>query len=106
MKRKHYRQGDVLVIETASEVKDLKPTQKLTLAMGEATGHHHTVFPGQETDVIGFASNSTSLVERLEVSSPVKVKHQEHGPIELPKGKYDVVIQSEYSPEMFRNVVD
>lgn len=36
----------------------------------------------------------------------VSIVHEEHGPIELPTGNYEVVRQREYSPEEVRNVFD
>ncbi len=50
----HYRQGDVLLIHTTDAVRGKEvPIRKLgpVLALGEATGHHHTVVAHPETYV-------------------------------------------------------
>jgi hypothetical protein len=34
------------------------------------------------------------------------IVHEEHGPVTLPRGGYEVRIQREYSPQEIRRVVD
>lgn len=103
MNNKHYRQGDVLVIPVNSIPKKLKRTNKVTLALGEVTGHHHTITSG----AVGYGDNIDSLVDYFEVTAEEAIlTHQEHDPISLPKGKYRKIIQVEYSPGAIRNVTD
>lgn len=98
-----YRQGDVFLMK-AQIPKDAKPIQDenglLILARGEATGHHHSVS----------ARNAIMLmvgtVMYLRCLRKTELKHQEHGPIVLPKGDYIVKRQREYHPEEIRNVQD
>lgn len=42
----------------------------------------------------------------LFVDRPCVLTHQEHGPIALAPGSYEVIRQREYSPEAIRNVAD
>lgn len=100
-----YRQGDVLIQRinkipsTARRVKG-----RIILAYGEATGHHHSI---AETDPADWwKQDDGSQYVHVKTSSPVIVTHQEHDPIVLPKGKYSVTIQREYSPAQIRNVQD
>jgi hypothetical protein len=98
------RQGDVLLVRVDSIPKSAKVIErrKLTLALGEATGHSHTV-----TCEAGELLEDAATLERwMALPTESEVVHQEHDPISLPAGKYKVVRQREYSPEEIRNVQD
>lgn len=102
-----YRQGDVLVIpvESIPPAGKLKPVARengrIILAHGEVTGHAHAI----TNRVAKFFE--TSAGERfLDLDTGVDLKHEEHGTIRLPAGKYQVRRQREYSPEAIRNVAD
>ena len=98
-----YRQGDVLIMPVKSIPQTKKVTNKVTLALGEVTGHHHTI----ECGAVGYADDEANLAEYFEVNSDTaELTHQEHDTIVIPKGKYRSVIQSEYTPEAIRNVAD
>lgn len=102
---KSYRQGDVLLVEVADEPKG-KTKKDGVLAEGEATGHHHRIDPHALKQ--GFAE----LIEQgpqdlaLLVKKPTRIVHEEHGTIEVPKGKYKVVLQREFSAGEVRRVID
>jgi hypothetical protein len=101
--KKIYRQGDVLVIPCDSIPTGLKKTNKVCCALGEVTGHHHTIHAG----ATGYASDVDALVEYVEVTGPsADLTHQEHSTIEIPTGTYKVVKQVEYTPAELRNVRD
>jgi hypothetical protein len=96
-----FRQGDILVV-TIDEIPDAAKTlgQDLVLATGEATGHAHRV-EGLATQFI------TATQERfLTVTGLSVLRHEEHGPIELPPGNYRVIRQREYEPLADRTVRD
>jgi hypothetical protein len=104
-KRVQFRQGDVLIerIERIPVAAVKQPArERIILAYGEATGHHHSLDIG--------AADWWKLGEEqfLDVAgpAPAKVVHQEHHEIELPAGRYRVTRQREYSPERIRNVAD
>ena len=103
MKPKLYRQGDVM-IERISEIpKTAKRAKgKIILAHGEATGHHHAI---EESDPADWwkDDDGTQYVHAFGTST---VTHQEHAPITLPRGRYKITRQVEYSPEAIRNVQD
>ena len=106
MKTKLYRQGDVLIqpIQNINKNK-LKQTKRCTLALGEATGHHHSILDGS---AIGYADGVDSLAEYIEVTNPegAPLTHQEHDTIVLPEGQYRVIGQVEYTPERLVSVRD
>ena len=91
-----YRQGDILLIPV-----DSVPTlgtnearergEGLILAAGEATGHHHRVKDP-------YARIRKTMGKRyLSVSKRgAALTHEEHDPIDLPKGKYLIANQREY----------
>lgn len=105
MKNKLYRQGDVL-LQPIQNIKktNLKPTKRCTLALGEATGHHHTIHDG----AVGYAENENALAKFVEVNASTggALTHQEHDTIVLPEGQYRVIGQVEYTPERLVNVRD
>lgn len=114
MKNKiHYRQGDVLIerIESLPELsgKDSgkqKPSRRIILALGEATGHHHCL---ESKDPADWWKRDEGIAEEQFVvvtGQPAHLTHQEHATIVLPPGKYRVTKQREYSPEAIRNVAD
>jgi len=99
----NYRQGDVLLIPINSIPEGKKKTKKCTLALGESTGHHHTI----ENGAIGYADDEISTAEYIAVEKALaKLEHQEHATIQLPRGNYKVIIQSEYAPEAIKRVSD
>lgn len=106
MKNKNqFRQGDVLIhrvkkITTKDEIK--RDNGRVVLAYGEVTGHAHAI-----TDESVTQYQSDAGVTALEIKTAVALlKHEEHGTISIPKGKYRVTRQREYTPTEIRNVAD
>lgn len=102
-----YRQGDVLIQRISKIPADaIKQSAKgrIILALGEATGHHHSL---EEDAADWWKGKDEAIGEQfIELKAPAEVTHQEHAPIPLPAGKYRVIQQREYSPEEIRNVAD
>jgi hypothetical protein len=98
-----YRQGDVLIRRISS-----LPTQKAAprangvLAYGEVTGHAHKVEDLTRAEVLEIGEGLYLRVGE----EGVRVIHEEHAPITLPGGNYEVEIQREYTPAEIRNVCD
>jgi hypothetical protein len=101
-KQKPCRQGDVLVLPIDSFPEGLVRTKKVTLALGEVTGHHHTIHNG----AIGYADEEDQLAEYFEVFENAELTHQEHDAITFRPGKYRNVIQVQYTPEALVRVAD
>jgi hypothetical protein len=83
------QQGDVLV-KKVSEVKG-KKLKHLTLAKGEHTGHHHTITEGEAE----LYENEGTLFLKVKSEEAI-LTHQEHGPVTIPKGDYEIGIVQEY----------
>jgi hypothetical protein len=109
MKKQLSRQGDV-IIERIDEIPapakrvKLKRGQRIILAYGEATGHHHSL-DLKDADWWKHADDANGD-QYLNVKTSAVVTHQEHAPVALPAGKYRVIQQREYSPEEIRRVRD
>ena len=131
---KLYRQGDVLFrqIERLPNGQQ-KKRENATVAYGEVTGHSHAIAVEDRcvaevleigdglyvsvseagvrltardqaiSDAMFGGPTSSDLIQEAMGATFV---HEEHGPITLPPGNYQVTIQREYSPEEIRNVVD
>ena len=102
-KPKQYRQGDVLITETNRKTKppgDKQPPGPITVAHGEATGHHHTI----ECDQADWWKGDG--VQVVDLAAPGTLTHQEHGPIPLKARRHTIRRQSEYSPQEIRRVAD
>ena len=103
-----YRQGDVLIRSVKaipSGAKNVTPKDRIVLAYGEVTGHAHAIAPGE---AIEFSlADAAGVVRRfLSVVKNAVVRHEEHAPVPLPTGFYEIVQQREYTPEEIRNVAD
>lgn len=111
MKNIMIRQGDVAIIARPHMQGEIPNTKlvstdphfagKIVLAYGEVTGHAHTI----ESDTAQLLENEDGR-RFLKLVAPEVLTHDEHAPINLPEGTYEVIIQSEYSPEAIRNVAD
>lgn len=99
------RQGDVLIARTEKKVEgDNVKTGKVLCARGEATGHHHTIYP-QKGQVKSVETGDGQLL--VQVEEKAVLKHQEHKEIPLDQGVYEVWQQREYNPvDGVRKVMD
>jgi len=99
-----FRQGDVLVESANETLLDDKPLEaengRVILAHGEATGHAHAI---SAKDAKMFVAG---VIRRIKVQRPTRLLHEEHAPIPLEKGSYNVIRQKEYTPAEIRNVAD
>lgn len=95
-----HRQGDVLFVRIDELPEGLTPREDQIIVEGEVTGHHHKLMTGR---VLEAATGQLYL----EVLRATQVVHQEHQPLALEPGYYQVVRQREYvAPELSRLVVD
>ena len=102
------RQGDVLAIKlnATSVPNSTKQTKQIIAAFGEVTGHSHQVL---ESGAVGYAdTDNADLIDYLQVDAEktVNLVHQEHTAIPLDTGIYEVLRQTEYTPQGLRNVAD
>lgn len=96
------RQGDVYLRKidkpSADTLLNAKPVEskvagRTILAYGEVTGHHHSL-PDTDTRLLTWGN-----LVALEVKESTILEHQEHGPLEVAQGWYEVTIQREYEPD-------
>lgn len=99
--KKLARQGDLLFvkIDKKSIPENAKPVDNNVLALGEVTGHSHRaegalVMEQPSGQKFVYAKNGWTVV------------HDEHDPINLSKGVWEVRRQQEYEPEGVRMVAD
>lgn len=100
------RQGDILIISVDGIPDEAAENgrvahQPIVLALGEATGHSHTIVT---PEVKWFGNMDT--VQYVQSDNPFEVVHQEHATLCLPPGSYVVVRQVEYTPAEIRRVLD
>jgi hypothetical protein len=97
-----YRQGDVLIRKIAAAPKGERKIRKNgILAYGEVTGHCHKL----ETETAELWEHQKGIF--LSVSDAgVRIVHDEHAPIVLPAGDYEICQQKEYAPNAIRSVLD
>lgn len=98
---KHWRQGDLMILSIDSLPKSLKKRKNLIVLYGESTGHSHYLKSGSVYD----GKNNTIY---LELPRKSQLLHDsDHGPIDLPKGFYEVRRQVETTMgDMTRMVQD
>lgn len=101
------RQGDVLLVPIDEVPDQLQQVPleggRIILAHGEATGHAHVI----EGEAALLAEDLEDLERRfLRVEEESELVHDEHDPITVPAGDYEVRRQREYSPEEIRMVAD
>lgn len=96
-----YQQGDV-IIKKCKLIKGRKLSH-LTLAKGEATGHHHTITKG----IAELYEHEGTLFLKV-LDKEATLTHQEHSQIMLPKGDYEINIVQEFDhlEQEARNVAD
>lgn len=100
-----YRQGDVLFKTVDQIPKGGKRRSTGHILEGEATGHIHRVAEAQlaEAEVLDCGAG---LFMRVTGEGGVSIVHEEHDPIVLPPGNYEIVRQREYAPDEITNVAD
>jgi len=101
--KNQFRQGDVLIERVADLPENAKQVPgRVILAHGEATGHAHEI----DMDSAEAWKRDDGQTVAINVLKPSEVRHQEHAPIPVKRGKYRITRQREYSPEAIRNVAD
>lgn len=102
MNMKMYRQGDVLFKQVRAIPSGGKPRDNGRILEGEATGHVHRVADCSAAQVLDCGEQVFLSV----TENGVSIVHEDHKPLVLPAGDYEIVRQRQYSPEAIRNVVD
>jgi hypothetical protein len=96
---RQYRQGDVLLRRVEAIPPRARPLAaeagRVVVARGELSGHAHAFFAAEATM---FRQGRSGRVF-LEIARPgARLWHEEHVPILVPAGRYEVLRQREYRP--------
>jgi hypothetical protein len=93
-----YRQGDVLLRRVESLPADCqvvpREAGRIVLAHGELTGHAHAI---AAPAALATLLQAADRVRFLRLVAGVAVTHEEHAPIALPPGLYEVIRQREWN---------
>ena len=105
MNKNHIQQGDVVItrLETMPVGKPKTVSRRrCVLAEGEVTGHAH-VIEDDEAELIQIGERML-----LRLGQSAIVTHEEHKPITLEPGLYEIgrVAEYDYFAKMVRNVAD
>ena len=111
--REHIRQGDVILFPVDAEPKgeQVKPVAgRVVLAIGEATGHAHTLDAADCTLVSAEGAQELYLI----VHGRTQLEHQEHAALTVDPGVYLIgspdrragIAQVEYTPDALQRVAD
>lgn len=108
MSRSPLRQGDVILVPISAIPDGVKKMKRdvqgrLVLAEGEVTGHAHAILD-RAADLYGSELETRFL--RVLTEGGVELRHEEHGPIMIPEGFYEVRIGRVWSPQETRRVYD
>lgn len=100
-KMKLYRQGDILLKQIRKMPDNLIPKDRI-LALGEATGHKHQFLSPQVQ--VYRDSSDRQYVKASQISV---LSHEEHAPVEIDVGYYEVITQREFNTVSgYRQVMD
>jgi hypothetical protein len=94
MKRLHFRQGDILLLQCdalPANAKSVFTKDRIILARGESTGHAHAISTEHAQE---FLVEDDRFVAVYDFTYLV---HEEHAPIIVSPGLYQIVRQREYT---------
>ena len=100
-----HEQGDLLFVRISDPV-EKKEDKSPILALGETTGHMHQVRKTDLSNCDVFLDSKGKLIVAVKPGKSATVVHEEHGPVELTEGNWEVRIQNEYQPDGWRQVAD
>ena len=102
------RQGDVLLVPLSDDPDTRRgrvvSRATVVLAHGEATGHAHRITDRRaHLRIVKWTGQRLLVVHGDE---PVTLQHDEHDPLAVPPGVWEVRRQREYAPRRNRRVMD
>lgn len=109
MSKLYARHGDVDLFKLNNLPENLRKLDNTTVALGESSGHHHTIYPFNNSKVSVYedVANLVNKYVKIEGGKAV-IKHQEHEPIIIDEGIYKVQIEQGINPftEQYQRVID
>ena len=109
--RMMYRHGDLLITKINAIPEDTVQISDKIIAEGEISGHKHEIFGSAQVNIrpsfIGRQINENSEVW-FNAFDEIKLKHEEHKTLEIPKGVYKVTKEQQFDPfkELVMDVID
>jgi hypothetical protein len=110
MSKKQIQHGDVLIQEVDAIPQGVQPVPgsngKIIVMAGETSGHNHIIDSSQATLWVLVKDGISQ--KYLKVEQPVTIYHDEHKPLRIPEGLYQIgrVQEYDYLTEMKRFVRD
>jgi hypothetical protein len=101
-----FQQGDLIIKSTEVKQKDFgKKLNHLVLQKSDVSGHKHQLIG---RNAILYEGNNRDEFYLNITSDKISLVHEEHEPINIPKGKYIVYGVREFDPfeDVIRRVVD
>jgi hypothetical protein len=99
---RQYRQGDVLLRAVAMIPPRARPVRaegdRVVVAKGELSGHAHAF---AAAEAMMYRQARTGRVFLL-IAEDARLRHEQHEPIAMPPGHYEVLRQREYTPGAVR----
>ena len=96
-----YRHGDLLITRVNALPSGLVQINPKTIAEGEISGHKHRLV-GNANVCVNWDERHRSINDYPEVwfkaFNKIKVVHEEHKTLELPKGVYKVTKERQFDP--------
>jgi hypothetical protein len=118
MKMGIIRQGDVL-LKLCNEKPKGQVTKhaELTVQLGEATGHHHTLYPSRvgineelsDIPIFNVIEEFFNDKKRfITLDTEWLLRHQEHRELKIGPGTYEIIIEKEFDPfeDVIKAVID
>ena len=108
-----YRHGDLLITRINAVPQSAINISSKIIAEGEVSGHKHKLVGQATVRIITGKEVNHTIIERVEsgdvsinripelyfsASEDVKLTHEEHKTLELPKGSYKVTKEREFNP--------
>ena len=111
--RNMYRHGDLLITRINAVPQSAINISSKIIAEGEVSGHKHKLVGQATVRIITGKDVGHTIIERVEsgdvsinripelyfsASEDVKLTHEEHKTLELPRGSYKVTKEREFNP--------
>ncbi len=105
---KFIRHGDILLRKISDKPKEIEHKKEMTIALGEITGHHHTLFQPHPEVIAGALKYLENDKKFLSVLGDMELRHQEHSTLQISEGTYEITIEREFDPfkDELRKVID
>ena len=96
-----YRHGDLLITRINAIPEDTVQISEKIIAEGEISGHKHKIFGSAQVNIrpsfIGRQINDNPEVW-FNAFDKIKLEHEEHKTLEIPKGAYKVTKEQQFDP--------